>query len=150
MVLSQKSAARPARPSSLDLDNVLCPDMESVFPDMDMSNNNVDNNNLHPSSAARNSRKKRRRADMPIKKFLGEELLGTFCHCGISNGVFSIKTRDGTFRTAIIISNVLTSKLTFCCWSRFSCQNIILSLTLVKISMFILLSLMQNWDKTSS
>ena len=62
MVLTRTSAARP---NSLDLDNALPTDMESVFPDMD-------NNNLHPSSATRNSRKKRRRADMPIKKFIGK------------------------------------------------------------------------------
>ena len=65
MVLTPVSVARPG---TLDLDNALPTDMDSVFPDMD-------NNNLHPSSATRNSRKKRRRADMPVRKFLGKDLL---------------------------------------------------------------------------
>ncbi|XP_076463365.1 MAP kinase-interacting serine/threonine-protein kinase 1-like [Babylonia areolata] len=52
-----------ARPESLDFDNDLATDMDTMFPDMD-------NNNLHISSPTPSSRKKRRRAEMPVKKFL--------------------------------------------------------------------------------
>lgn len=84
MVLTRTSAARP---TSLDLDNASPTDMDSVFPDMD-------NNNLLPTSATRNSRKKRRRADMPIKKFLDlYEATGEFLGNGSYASVQAYKNK---------------------------------------------------------
>lgn len=86
MVLTQTSAVRP---NSLDLDNAMPSDMDSVFPDMD--NNNL----LHPSSASRNSRKKRRR-DVPVRKFLDlYEPTGEFLGNGSYASVQTYKNKAG-------------------------------------------------------
>ncbi|KAH9496813.1 MAP kinase-interacting serine/threonine-protein kinase 1 [Bulinus truncatus] len=93
------------RPNSLELDNALTLDMDSVFPDLD---NNNSNNNIRPNTNSRNSRKKKRRAT--IKKFndLYEET-GEFLGNGSYASVKTYRNKETGKEYAVKMINKCTS-----------------------------------------